>query len=100
MNKTPGTNKRTPKGGQAVSLAEATPHTARAVRQLQLTVGRSGGKRNKRVETRRESHRDVLRGLSKGKLSSRPLLVRNWSLTRCSSGHGTSIKGGCHEGEE
>ena len=47
----------------------ATPHTARAVKQLQLAVGRSGGANRsirKRAEIRRESQRDVLRGLSRG----------------------------------
>jgi hypothetical protein len=60
--RTPATKGRTPRGGAA------TPHTARAVKQLQLAVGRSGGVRSvrARAEIRRESQRDVLRGLSRG----------------------------------
>ena len=59
--RTPGTVRKTPRtGGPTV----ATPHTARAVKQLQH-IGRSGGIR-KRNEHRRESERDVLRGLSRG----------------------------------
>jgi hypothetical protein len=62
--RTPGTIRRTPR-----TAPVATPHTARAVKQLQLqSVGRSGGIR-KRAEIRRESQRDVLRGLSRGILS-------------------------------
>ena len=68
--RTPGTIKRTPKGTATV----ATPHTARAVKQLQLTVGRSGGVRSARrkTEVRRESQRDVLRGLSRALVPERP----------------------------
>ena len=66
VTRTPaGTIKKTPRGGTMV----ATPHTARAVKQLQLAVGRSGGANRsirKRAEIRRESQRDVLRGLSRG----------------------------------
>jgi len=50
-------------------VTATTPHTARAVKQLQLAVGRSGGVYRgirKRPEIRRESQRDILRGLSKG----------------------------------
>lgn len=63
--RTPGTTKKTPRG---VPMTTATPHTARAVKQLQLEIGRSGGQRSvrKRPEVRRESQRDVLRNLSRG----------------------------------
>jgi len=68
--RTPGTLKRTPRGNVTV----ATPHTARAVKQLQLAVGRSGGVRSARrkTEIRRESQRDVLRGLSRALVNERP----------------------------
>ena len=69
VTRTPaGTAKRTPRGGTGTV---ATPHTARAVKQLQLAVRRSGGVNRsirKHTEIRRESQRDVLRGLSNGKL--------------------------------
>jgi hypothetical protein len=63
--RTPGTTKKTPRGTGVGIANVATPHTARAVKQLQNTLGRSGGIR-KRAEIRRESQRDVLRGLSRG----------------------------------
>ena len=65
--RTPGTVKKTPRGGVTGTVV-ATPHTARAVKQLQLTVGRSGGVRSvrNRPEIRRESQRDVLRALTRG----------------------------------
>jgi hypothetical protein len=63
--RTPGTLKKTPR---AAGATVATPHTARAVKQLQLTVGRSGGVKStrNRPELRRESQRDVLRAVSRG----------------------------------
>jgi hypothetical protein len=63
--RTPGTLKKTPRTAVATV---ATPHTARAVKQLQLTVGRSGGVKSTRTrpELRRESQRDVLRAISRG----------------------------------
>ena len=83
VTRTPaGTAKRTPRGGTGTV---ATPHTARAVKQLQLAVRRSGGVNRsirKQTEFRRESQRDVLRGLSKGEL----LLVH---MSDCSIGKGT-----------
>jgi hypothetical protein len=62
--RTPGTIKRTPRGTTTV----ATPHTARAVKQLQLAVGKSGDIRSirRRTEIRRESQRDNLRKLTRG----------------------------------
>jgi hypothetical protein len=65
--RTPGTLKKTPRGGGGAGTV-ATPHTARAVKQLQLTVGRSGGVRSTRTrpEIRRESQRDMFRAVARG----------------------------------
>ena len=66
VTRTPaGTSKKTPRDGTTI----ATSYTARAVKQLQLAVGRNGGANRsicKYTEIRRESQRDVLRDLSRG----------------------------------
>ena len=75
--RTPGTLKKTPRGGGAGTVA--TPHTARAVKQLQLTVGRSGGVRStrNRPEIRRESQRDMFRAVARGPPHLPPCPVYN-----------------------
>jgi len=84
--RTPGTLKRTPR---TTGATVATPHTARAVKQLQLTVGRSGGVKStrNRPELRRESQRDVLRAISRGLAKEVPT-TRSTTTTRVTRGGG------------
>ena len=87
--RTPGTLKKTPRGAAGTV---ATPHTARAVKQLQLTVGRSGGVRStrNRPEIRRESQRDILRAVSRGLAKDAPATRATTRVTRGSRGDDSS----------
>ena len=89
VTRTPGTLKKTPRGAGGTV---ATPHTARAVKQLQLAVGRSGGVRStrNRPEIRRESQRDILRAVSRGLAKDAPATRATTRVTRGSRGDDSS----------